>query len=115
MVSDMLEQGVIRPLKTLWVSLIVSVAKKDGCYRSYVDYQCLNSITKMNAFLLPSVDESLDILSKLRYFSTLDLLSGYWQVKVDQGSVKKVMFTTHLCPYEFLVMLISLCNASATF
>ena len=115
MVGDMLAQGVIRSLKSPWASPIVLVAKRDGSTRFCVDYRRLNSITKMDVFPLPRVDESLDLLSESRYFSTLDLSSGYWQVKMDQESVEKTAFTTHSGLYEFLVMPFGLCNAPATF
>ena len=69
----------------------------------------------MNVFPLPRVDGSLDLLSKSRYFSTLDLASGYWQVEMDPDSIEKTAFTTHSGLYEFVVMPFGLCNAPATF
>ena len=64
MVSDMLAQGLIRPSRRPWASPIVLVAKKDGSTGFCVDYRRLNSITKLDVFPLPRVDESLDLLSK---------------------------------------------------
>ena len=117
MVSDMLEQGIIRLSQSPWESPIVLVAKKDGSTRFCVDYTRLNSITKMDVFPLPRVDESLHLLSKERYFSTLDLSSGYWQVKMAPESIEKTayMYITHSGLYEFVVMPFGLCNAPATF
>ena len=115
MVADMLKQGVIRESKSPWVSPIVLVAKKDGSTRFCVDYRRLNSITKMDVFPLPRVDESLDLLANSKYFSTLDLCSGYWQVKMAPESVEKTAFITHSGLYEFTVMPFGLCNAPATF
>ena len=73
----MLEQGVIHPLKSPWASPIMLVAKKDGSIQFYIDYCKLNSVTKMDVFSLPRVDESLDLLAQSKHFSLLDLSSGY--------------------------------------
>ena len=115
MTRDMLDLGVIRPSRSLWASPIVLVAKKDGTTCFCVHYRRLNAVTKMDVFPLPRVDGSLDLLSKSRYFSILDLASGYWQVEMDPDSIEKTAFTTHSGLYELVVMLFGLCNAPATF
>ena len=63
----------------------------------------------------PHTDDTLDLLARSKYFSTLDLMSGYWQVEVDEGSREKTAFITHGGLFEFLVMPLGLCNAPATF
>ncbi len=85
MVDDMLRRGVIQPSNSPWASPIVLVAKKDGSTRFCVDYRRLNSVTKMDVFPLPRIDDSLVLLAKSKYFTTLDLASGYWQVAMDDG------------------------------
>lgn len=72
-------------------------------------------LTKLDVFPLPPVDDSLDLLAKSNYFSTLDLATGYWEVSMAPESVEKTAFTTHSGLYEFAVMPFSLCNAPATF
>ena len=86
-VQDMLDQGVIQHSQSPWANPIVLVAKQDedGTTKFCVDYRKLNAVTKMDAFPLPRIDDSLDTLSHSRYFSTLDLRSGYWQVKMAPG------------------------------
>ena len=115
MVQDMLDQGVIQHSHSPWASPIVLVAKRDGTTRFCVDYRRLNSVTKMDVFPLPRIDDSIDILSHSRYFSTLDLRSGYWQVKMASESIEKTAFATHSGLYEFVVMPFGLCNAPSTF
>ena len=92
MVDEMLDKGIVEHSSSPWASPIVLVSKQDGSTRFCVDYQHLNSITKLDEFLLPRIDDSLDLLSGM-----------------------KTAFVTHEGLYEFLVMPFGLCNAPATF
>ena len=80
-----------------------------------MDYWKLNAITKMDAYPLPRIDDALDVLSHMNYFTTLDLVSGYWQVKMSESSAEKTAFSTAEGLFEFVVMPFGLCNAPATF
>ena len=80
-----------------------------------MDYRALNKITVADAFPLLKIDDLLDQLGKSRYFSTLDLKSGYWQIQVHPSSQAKTTFTTHKGLFEFRVMPFGLMNASAAF
>ena len=101
----MLSRDIMEPSTSPWASPIVLVKKKDGTTRFCIDYRKLNSVTCRGAYPLPRTDDTLDTLSGSQWFSTLDLLSGYWQVEVAEGDRKKTAFTTHE----------GLCNAPATF
>jgi len=76
-VKDLLDRDLIEPVHSAWSSPVVLVKKKDGSWRFFVDYRRLNSVTIQDAYPLPRLDESLDILAGSKYFSILDLLSGY--------------------------------------
>ena len=115
LVQEMLEQGIVKHSSSPWASPVVLVAKKDGSTRFCVDYRKLNAVTKLDVHPLPRIDDSLDLLAETKYFSTLDLASGYWQVGMDPDSQEKTAFATDVGLYEFTVMPFGLCNAPATF
>ena len=80
-----------------------------------MDYRRLNHLTKLDEFPLPRIDDTLDLLASARYFTALDLASGYWQVVMDPASQEKTAFTTYSGLYEFREMPFGLVNAPATF
>lgn len=112
---NMQEAGVIEPSSSPWSSPVVMVRKKDGTLRFCVDYRELNKITKRDTFPLPRMDDLLDQLGNSRYFTTLDLASGYWQICVAPGSREKTAFVTPHGLFQFRVMPFGLTNAPAVF
>ena len=74
-----------------------------------------NAVTRKDAYPLPRVDDTLDTLAGSKWFSTLDLISGYWQVEMSPEDQEKTAFCTPAGQYEFKVMPFGLCNAPATF
>ena len=91
------------------------VRKKDVTIPFCVDYRKLNLITVKDVYPLPRIDDSLSYLSSGRYFSTLDLISGYHQIPMAENSKEKTAFITADGLYQFLVMPLGLTNAPATF
>ena len=114
-VDKMLKQGIIEPSDSPWSSPVCLVTKKDGTCRFCVDYRKLNSVTQKDAYPLPRIDDTLETLGNSKWFSTLDLASGYWQVKLSDADKKKTAFSSHIGLYHFNVMPFGLSNAPATF
>ena len=106
----MLEEGQIERSVSAWSAPTVLVTKKDGSTRFCVDYRRLIARTKKDAFPLPRIDDSLNSLSGQAWFSTLDLASGYWQVRLSENAKPKTAFATHSGLFQFAVS-----NAPATF
>ena len=106
---------MVQPSRSPWSSPVIRVRKKDGSHRFCVDYCHLNSVTKSENFPLPRIDDLLDQLGKARIFSTLDLASGYWQIRVHPDSREKTAFITPQGLFEFRVMPFGLTNAPAIF
>ncbi|TIB19641.1 hypothetical protein E3P88_04142 [Wallemia ichthyophaga] len=111
----LLDRKLIKPSCSPFGAPVTFVKKKSGELRLCVDYRALNNITIKNAYPLPRIDDLIDRLTKARYFSKLDLMSGYWQVRVKDQDIAKTAFRTRYGHYEFNVMPFGLCNAPGTF
>ncbi|XP_020298143.1 uncharacterized protein LOC109862482 [Pseudomyrmex gracilis] len=112
---EMREQGVIEESSGPWVSPAVMVKKKDGSLRFCVDYCNLNAVTVKDSYPLLRVDDLLGQLSDNTWFSTLNMKSGYWQVKIRKEDREKTAFSVGNGLWQFTVMPFGLCNAPATF
>ena len=115
-VQQMLASDVICPSNSPWALPVVMVRKKDGSLRFCVDFRQLNAATVKGAHPLPRIDDLLDTLHGARWFSTLDLKRGYWQVPITECDKAKTAFhTSSRQLYEFNQVPFGLCNAPATF
>ena len=115
LLNEMLKNDIIQPSNNPWSSPIILVRKRDGSTWFCIDYRKVNSVTRKDAYPLPRVDDILDTLGGSKWFSTIDLKSGYRQVEVDSSSREKTVFATSEGLYKFKLMPFGLCNAPATF
>ena len=115
-IKDMLDKGVIEESESPWSSPVVLVKKKDNSLRFCIDYRKLNEVTLKDSHPIPRIDTTLDSLSGSKFYSTIDLKSGYWQVPVAPNDRPKTAFSIpgggH---WQFITMPFGLCNAPATF
>lgn len=119
-VLELLESNIIEHSNSPWNSPLLVVDKKPGPngskkHRMVVDFRKLNSHTIGDAYPLPRIDDILDQLSKAKYFTTLDLASGYHQVPINYADIEKTAFSAPLGHFQFLRMPFGLKGAPATF
>jgi RNase H-like domain found in reverse transcriptase/Reverse transcriptase (RNA-dependent DNA polymerase)/Integrase zinc binding domain/Retroviral aspartyl protease len=114
-IAELLEKGLIRESTSSWGSPVLFVKKANGGWRMCVDYRGLNIKTRKNTYPLPLIQECIDQMGMATHMSTLDLTSGYWQIRVAAKDIPKTAFNTRYGKYEFLVMPFGLTNAPATF
>jgi hypothetical protein len=87
--KKLLEQGFVRPSASPWGSPVLFMEKKDCTKRMCIDYRTLNSMTIKNKYSLPRIEDLLDMLKKAKFFSKIDLRSGYHQMKIREQDIPK--------------------------
>lgn len=114
-IEELLTNGIIRESTSDYSSPVILVNKKNGDKRLCIDYRSLNRKTLKDKYPLPRIEDQLDRLGGSRYFISLDLFSGYYQVPMDENSKRFTAFVTPDGLYEFERMPFGLSNAPSVF
>lgn len=114
-IHDMLDHDIIRPSTSAYASPVVMVKKKSGEYRFAVDYRRLNAITTTINYPLPRFEDVIDMVGNAKYFSTMDLVSGFWQIPIAPESRHKTAFISHEGLFEFNRVPFGLKNSPVVF
>ena len=120
-VRQMIEQGVLVPSRSPYASNLLLVRKPDESSpdgmknRVCANFIKLNKQTRKDSYPLPNIQVIFDSIGKSKWFTTMDLLSGFWQVMIKPEHRHKTAVITSRGLYEYAVMAFGLCNAPATF
>ena len=114
-IQDLLKNNIIQESDSPWNAPLVVIQKPNGKIRMCIDYRKLNQITDRPIFAIPDSRYLFDQLDGCCYFSSLDLIQGYYQVPMRKTDIEKTAFTTRSGHYEFLRLPFGLNGAPATF
>lgn len=114
-IEEGLSKGHIQPSKSPFGAPVLFVKKKDGTMRMCIDYRALNALTIKNRAPLPNINELLDQVNGAKWFTKLDLRSGYNQIRISPESIPMTAFKTRFGHFQYTVLPFGLCNAPATF
>ncbi|GKA90014.1 putative reverse transcriptase domain-containing protein [Tanacetum coccineum] len=92
--KELSDKGFKRPSSSPWGSPVLFVKKKDGSFRTCIDYRELNKLTVKNRYPLPRIDDLFDLLQGSSVYSKIDLRSGYHQLRVREEDIPKIAFRT---------------------
>lgn len=100
----MLLLAVVEPSSSDWCSPVVLVPKREGTIRFCIDFRQVNTLSKVDPYPMPRIDDLVECLGKAKYISTIDLSRGYWQVPLKERAKEITAFLTPFDLYHFRVM-----------
>ena len=109
MIEDMQAQGIVQPSSSPWASPVVLVPKKDGTVRFCIDYRRLNAVSRKDVYPLPRIEDILSTLGEAKYFTTLDLATGFWQIELDLSQLSphtKDSMSSFACLSDYATLLL---------
>ena len=113
--QELFEADIIEPSNSPWSSPVVPVRKKDGSLRLCIDYRRLNAVTVPDKHPLPNLSDAVFGLYGMRYFTSLDMVRGYYQFGLDESSREFTAFSTHRAHWQFKCLTFGLKNAPSVF
>lgn len=113
--DDLLQRKIIRESNSPYASPVILVKKKDGTDRMCIDYRALNKNIERERYPLPLIEDQIDKLGRAKYFISIDMKNGFYQIPVSPNSIKYTAFITPDGHYEFLKMPFGICNGPSVF
>lgn len=113
--QELLEKNIIRESESPFASPVILVKKKDGSDRLCVDFRALNKILEKDRYPLPLIEDQIDRLGKAKFFISIDMKNGFYQIPISSDSAKYTAFVTPSGHYEFIKMPFGICNGPAVF
>ena len=115
-VKRMEKLGIVQKSNSPYAAPILIVPKKDGTDRFVTDFRKLNQQTQRENYPLPRIEDLIYMASNAKYYSSLDLLSGFWQLELDEASKPKTAFIGHYIGlYEYNRLPMGLKNSASSF
>ena len=113
--NENLKKGFIRPSSSHVTSPVLFVKKPGGGLRLYIDYRALNEILVKDRYPLPLIKETLNNLEGMQFFTKIDIISAFNNVRIKEGYEKLTTFLTRFRLFKSLVIPFGLTGAPVTF